>query len=65
MTTHAAATAFATMQQQNLAVPRPGLMYKLWRADHPPVGERIDFSNDYRPWETNEPLVYADYFRDQ
>jgi Zn-dependent protease with chaperone function len=60
---HAAATAFVTLQQENLAVPRPGPIYKWWRASHPPLGERIDFSNDYRPWETGQPLVYADRFR--
>jgi Zn-dependent protease with chaperone function len=60
---HAAATAFVTLQQENLGVPRPGPIFVWWRASHPPLGERIDFSNDYRPWEKNEPLVYADRFR--
>jgi STE24 endopeptidase len=60
---YAAATAFATLQQENLAVPRPGRLYTWWRASHPTLGDRIDFSNDYRPWETNQPLVYADRFK--
>lgn len=60
---HAAATAFVVLQQENLGVPRPGTLYKLWRASHPVLGDRIDFSNDYRPWERNEPLVYADRFK--
>ena len=47
----AAATAFVTLQQQNLAVPRPSLLYKIFRASHPPIGERVDFINGYRPWE--------------
>jgi Zn-dependent protease with chaperone function len=59
---HAAATAFVILQHENLGVPRPGLIYILWRESHPPLGERIDFSNDYRPWEKNEPLVYGDRF---
>jgi STE24 endopeptidase len=46
---HAAATAFVELQQQNLAVPRPGPLYKFFRASHPPIGERIDFINSYRP----------------
>jgi STE24 endopeptidase len=54
------ATAFVKLQQENLSVPRPGLLYKLWRASHPPLGERIDFCNEYRPWETGEPLEYGD-----
>jgi len=46
---HAAATAFVALQKQNLAVPRPGLLYKIFRASHPPIGERVDFINSYRP----------------
>jgi len=59
---HAAATAFVKLQQENLGVPRPGRLYTWWRASHPPLGERIDFSNDYRPWESGQPLVYGDRF---
>ena len=61
---HAAATAFVKLQHENLGNPRPGLLYKLWRASHPTLGDRIDFANSYRPWETNEPLVYTDRFKD-
>jgi Zn-dependent protease with chaperone function len=60
---HAAATAFVKLQQENLAVPRPGWLFTTWRASHPPLGERIDFSNDYRPWELDQPLVYESLFR--
>jgi len=60
----AAATAFVKLQRENLGNPRPGLLYKLWRASHPTLGERIDFCNDYRPWETGSPLEYAPLFRD-
>jgi Zn-dependent protease with chaperone function len=56
---HDCATAFVKLQQENLSVPRPGLLYKLWRSDHPPLGERIDFCNEYRPWETGAPLKYG------
>jgi STE24 endopeptidase len=62
---HAAATAFVKMTDTNLANPRPGFLVKIWRANHPPVGERIDFANEYRPWERNEPLKYGHLFRDQ
>ena len=48
----AAATAFVALQEQNLAVPRPGRLYKLFRASHPPIGERVDFINGYRPWQS-------------
>ncbi|HEV2695712.1 MAG TPA: M48 family metallopeptidase [Verrucomicrobiae bacterium] len=48
---HAAATAFVKIQQHGLGNPRPGELFILWRASHPPLGERIDFCNSYRPWE--------------
>lgn len=54
------ATAFAKLQQENLSNPRPGLLYKLWRSTHPPLGERIDFCNSYRPWETGGEMRYQD-----
>jgi Zn-dependent protease with chaperone function len=60
---YAAATAFVKLQQENLAVPRPGPLFVWWRASHPTLGDRIDFSNDYRPWESNQPEVYADRFK--
>jgi Zn-dependent protease with chaperone function len=56
----AAATAFVALQQQNLAVPRPSLLYKIFRASHPPIGERVDFINSYRPWERGETGRYQD-----
>jgi len=65
MNNHAAATAFVKLQTENLSVPRPGTLYKLWRASHPTLGECIDFCNSYRPWEKNEPLVYGEMFREQ
>ncbi len=60
----AAATAFVKLQQENLAVPRPNILVKLWQASHPPLGERIDFSNSYRPWESGEALRYGELFKE-
>jgi Zn-dependent protease with chaperone function len=62
-TNHAAATAFVKLQQENLGNPRPGLLYKLWRASHPTLGDRIDFCNAYRPWEKGEALKYQEFFK--
>ncbi len=62
---HDAAMAFVKLQQENLGVPRPGPLYKIWRATHPPIGERIDFCNDYKPWKTGQPLKYADLFKER
>jgi hypothetical protein len=30
----------------------------LWRGSHPSLGDRVDFANRYRPWETKERLRY-------
>ncbi|HEY2295398.1 MAG TPA: M48 family metallopeptidase [Thermoanaerobaculia bacterium] len=60
---HDCATAFVKLQQENLSNPRPGLFIKMMRSDHPPLGERIDFCNEYRPWETGQPLRYGEKIR--
>jgi len=60
---HAAAMAFVKLQQENLGVPRPNVLIKLWQASHPPLGERIDFANQYRPWERGEQLRYEELFK--
>ncbi len=59
----AAATAFVKLQTENLAVPRPHWLVRLWQASHPPLGERIDFCNEYRPWTKGEPLQYGHLFK--
>jgi STE24 endopeptidase len=60
---HSAATAFVKLQTDALVVPRPGLLFTLWRQSHPPLGERIDFANQYHPWRDGQPLVYGDRFK--
>jgi Zn-dependent protease with chaperone function len=60
-----AATAFVKLQQENLAIPRPGPVYTLFRQSHPALGERIDFANEYRPWAAGQPLVYGKLFREK
>ena len=60
---HAAATAFVKLQQENLSLPRRGTLYKLWRASHPLLGERIDFANTYRPWEQGGAGKYDPLFK--
>jgi Zn-dependent protease with chaperone function len=62
-TSHSAGTAFVKLQEDALANPRPGLLFKLWREGHPPLGERIDFVNEYHPWRDGQPLAYGDRFR--
>jgi len=60
---HAAATAFVKLQQENLGVPRRGALYRIWRADHPLLGDRIDFCNDYHPWADGRPGKYEHLFK--
>ena len=62
-TSHSAGTAFVKLQEDALANPRPGLLFKLWREGHPPLGERIDFVNEYHPWRDGQPLAYGDRFK--
>jgi Zn-dependent protease with chaperone function len=58
----ACARAFVQLADQNLGNPRPGPLFVLWRASHPPLADRIEFCNSYRPWETGEPQAYVDRF---
>lgn len=61
---YAAASAFAKLQEENLANPNPGWFYVTWRMSHPPLAQRIEFCNSYKPWETGQPLKYDKYFKD-
>jgi len=60
---HAAATAFVKLTQGVLGVPWHGWLYTAWRDTHPPLGDRIDFDNGYRPWQTGQPLTYDHLLR--
>jgi STE24 endopeptidase len=59
----AAAMAFVKLQTENLGVPRPHWLVRLWQASHPTLGERIDFCNEYRPWTKGESLQYGHLFK--
>ncbi|HEU4428679.1 MAG TPA: M48 family metallopeptidase [Myxococcota bacterium] len=58
----ACALAFVALQTENLGYPRPDAWVKWMRGSHPALGERVDFCNAYRPWESDEPLRYARFF---
>ena len=58
----AAATAFVTLQQENLGVPWHHPVLRYWRGSHPSIAERITFFNEYRPWETGEPMAFDHLF---
>lgn len=59
----AAGEAFIVLQQQNLANPSPGNLYKILRCSHPPLKERVEFANSYCPWKQKELLRYEKYFK--
>jgi STE24 endopeptidase len=63
-TNRSAALGFVKLQEDNLSVPYPGWLSTFWRSTHPPIGERIEFCNSYRPWETGQPLRYGHLFRE-
>jgi Zn-dependent protease with chaperone function len=60
---YAGATTFVRLQEENLSVPRPGPIFEFWRGSHPSLGDRVDFANHYRPWDTGEPVRYGRLFR--
>lgn len=60
---HAAASAFVKLFEENLGYPYPGPLVKLWRSTHPPLGERVAFCNDYKPWAEGQPLLYDHLFK--
>ena len=62
---HAGASSQLKLSLQNLSNPRPGWLFVLFRATHPPDAERIEFFNNYKPWETGEPLRYRDLIKPQ
>jgi Zn-dependent protease with chaperone function len=59
----AAALSFVALEKENLGVPRPNWLIHIMRGSHPTGGERIDFCNEYRPWESGEELKYGRLFR--
>jgi Zn-dependent protease with chaperone function len=56
----AAASAFVKRYNESMGVPNPGWLERTFRLDHPSLGDRINFANDYHPWEEGKPGVYAD-----
>lgn len=60
----AGARAFVALQEANLSVPRPAPWVVHLVYTHPPLGDRVDMCNRYRPWAEGKPLRYGAYFRD-
>jgi Zn-dependent protease with chaperone function len=55
---HATAMIFAKDAQTGLA-PDWDRFFLITQATHPSIAVRIEFANNYKPWETGAPLVYG------
>jgi Zn-dependent protease with chaperone function len=55
---HADALIFVRDAQTELA-PEWGTFFLIFRADHPSIRERIEFANNYKPWEHGARLRYS------
>ena len=51
------------LQRANLSVPRPAPWVEALLYTHPPLADRVELCNGYRPWEQGQPLRYEAYFR--
>ncbi len=60
----ATATVTVKLHQQSLTMPEPGSVYMLWTYDHPTFKSRVDFANNYRPWENGQPLKYQKFIKE-
>jgi STE24 endopeptidase len=61
----ACATQLIKAQTENLINPRPSQLVKFLYSSHPPIGERVDFCNEYKPWEKGELLKYDGLFKEK
>jgi STE24 endopeptidase len=52
------ALIFVRDAQVDLA-PDWGTFFLIFRADHPSIRERIEFANNYKPWEHGAPMRYG------
>lgn len=59
----ASMSSMIKLHQKSLILPTPGLVYKLWNYDHPTFEDRVNFANEYRPWEENKPIKYDKYIK--
>jgi Zn-dependent protease with chaperone function len=54
-----AASAFVKLYETNKGVPQPAPLYRIFRATHPSMADRVAFLNSYRPWASGQPLAYS------
>jgi STE24 endopeptidase len=56
---HEAATVFVRDVQSGYVAPEWDTFFLIFQATHPSVAQRIEFANNYKPWEQGNPLVYG------
>ncbi len=59
----ACATELVKTIKEDFSNPRPSQLITIFQRQHPPLGELIDFCNEYKPWEKGEPLQYDGLFK--
>jgi Zn-dependent protease with chaperone function len=59
----AAASAFVKRFNEAMGIPYPGWLERNFRLDHPSLGDRITFANQYHPWEEGKPSVYGEWMK--
>ena len=55
----AEARAFQILGEQDLADPDPNPFIVFWLYSHPPLGRRIHFALNYKPWAEGKPLQFV------
>lgn len=59
----AAASAFVKRFNEALGIPYPGWLERNFRLDHPSLGDRITFANEYHPWDEGKPGRYEGWMK--
>jgi STE24 endopeptidase len=59
----AAITSFEKLSHEGITIPNPDPLYKMWKYDHPPINERLEFFKKYKPWEEGKKLRYEKYIK--
>lgn len=57
----AAVSAFDKLSKHGVVIPNPDPLYKMWKYDHPPIKERIEFFKVYKPWQEGKSLKFQKY----
>ncbi len=57
----AAVSAFHKLSKHGIVIPDPDLIYKIWKYDHPPIKERIEFFRGYKPWQEGNSFKFQEY----